>query len=274
MQVDKFALVVAGLACLILLGVGLSIYEVKNDLVETQAELYLARLDLDTADLKLRENDGDLLSKQETIDKLNERTRILEESIDPESSKWAKIRKVREAVRISSELGGFNTGFKTTDELTEYAKAVVSWSEEYDVPIALSLALARKESAFHNGRVSHAGAIGIMQVMPNTGADVILELGDRHLKLARMKDNTRIGIRYISKMLDRFDRNFDLAIRAYNCGPEYTENVVAGIFNDYPSETKCYARAILGSKGKPPLPDCRAWDNTEGYLYFYEQLGL
>jgi soluble lytic murein transglycosylase len=52
---------------------------------------------------------------------------------------------------------------------------------EGDWPIdpALALSIARRESEFDPGVISHAGAMGLMQVMPGTGRDTAAELGDR-----------------------------------------------------------------------------------------------
>ena len=104
-----------------------------------------------------------------------------------------------------------------------------------------------------------------MQIWPPTGREIAADLGYRRYTtkyLYKIKVNTQFGIYYLSKMLDQFDRDYGLAVRAYNCGPQYTSNVVAGIFRDYPQETREYARIILGDK------------DTEGYVRYYQKLGL
>ncbi|HDN27343.1 MAG TPA: lytic murein transglycosylase, partial [Thioploca sp.] len=80
----------------------------------------------------------------------------------------------------------------------------------------------RQESAFRAEARSHAGALGLMQLMPATGRAVARKLG---LKLKNRRaildinTNIRLGTAYLRQMLDRFDGNHMLATAAYNAGP-------------------------------------------------------
>ena len=99
----------------------------------------------------------------------------------------------------------------------------------FNVAIALLLAVARQESKFISGATSRAGAAGLMQVMPETGAEIATELGDTGFpvngttaqKQAYLKDpnvSLRYGSHYLDKMLRRYDGDLDAALVAYNGG--------------------------------------------------------
>ncbi len=82
--------------------------------------------------------------------------------------------------------------------------------------------LARAESAFIEDVKSPAGALGLMQVMPKTGAMTAKRIGlkgFRTSKLTQAKTNITIGSAYMKQMLDKFNGNMVLATAAYNAGP-------------------------------------------------------
>lgn len=80
----------------------------------------------------------------------------------------------------------------------------------------LVMSLIRQESAFDPQAVSSARAKGLMQIIPRT-ARRLLRGGDR--KLFDEKMNTQMGVKYLSKLGDRFAGEVDLALAAYNAGP-------------------------------------------------------
>lgn len=82
--------------------------------------------------------------------------------------------------------------------------------------------LIRQESAFNPTVTSGAGAIGLMQVMPETGRALAREVGLRQYEpgLLRQPDiNVHLGTRYLATMLERFDHDLPLVLSAYNAGP-------------------------------------------------------
>jgi peptidoglycan lytic transglycosylase len=82
--------------------------------------------------------------------------------------------------------------------------------------------LARAESAFIEDVKSPAGALGLMQVMPKTGAMTAKRIGLKGFKarkLTQAKTNITIGSAYMKQMLDKFNGNMVLATAAYNAGP-------------------------------------------------------
>jgi len=93
---------------------------------------------------------------------------------------------------------------------------------EYDVDPLLMLSIMRAESLFRHDAVSHAGALGLVQVMPATGARVaaLMYRPDfRVEKLLEPETNIRTGTFYMGKLLDRYEGQFPLALGSYNGGP-------------------------------------------------------
>lgn len=87
---------------------------------------------------------------------------------------------------------------------------------------ALLHAIARQESNFDHKAVSHAGALGLMQLMPSTAKEVArhLQIGFSRGKLTEEPEyNVRLGSAYLGQMLERFDGSYILAIASYNAGP-------------------------------------------------------
>lgn len=90
------------------------------------------------------------------------------------------------------------------------------------VPRALELSIARRESEFDHSVVSHAGAMGLMQLMPGTARDMATALDmpyDKGRLTTDMEYNTRLGSEYLAGLIERFDGNPVLISAGYNAGP-------------------------------------------------------
>jgi soluble lytic murein transglycosylase len=84
------------------------------------------------------------------------------------------------------------------------------------------LEIFREESSFRHDAGSHAGAMGLMQVMPATGADIASQTGISDYSpdiLLDPETSIMMGSYYIKKMLDTFEGNIFYALGAYNGGP-------------------------------------------------------
>jgi soluble lytic murein transglycosylase len=83
-------------------------------------------------------------------------------------------------------------------------------------------AIARQESEFDRTRVSHAGARGIMQLMPGTAREQAGKLGVTYLAadlITSPSYNIQLGDGYFQRMLAYYGGSYPLAIGAYNAGP-------------------------------------------------------
>ena len=94
---------------------------------------------------------------------------------------------------------------------------------ELPVPPELSLAIARRESEFDQGVTSGAGAMGLMQLMPATAAEMARAVGASDHSRARVfqdwQYNATLGSEYLARMAQRFDGNIVMMAAAYNAGP-------------------------------------------------------
>jgi soluble lytic murein transglycosylase len=91
-----------------------------------------------------------------------------------------------------------------------------------DLDRTLLLAVIRQESQFYSEVVSGAGARGLMQLMPATAKRVARKLKIPYRRRKLTEDpayNMRLGVAYLSQMLDRYDGSRLLALAAYNAGP-------------------------------------------------------
>lgn len=128
----------------------------------------------------------------------------------------------------------------------------------YGIDVELLQALIAAESAFNPAAVSDKGAIGLMQVMPDTARRFGIA-SDRWLsietKLANPRINVHIGSRYLRMLLDMFPGRLDLALASYNAG----EGAVIKAGNAIPNykETQDYVAMVTELYGvlkPPPLP--------------------
>ena len=97
-----------------------------------------------------------------------------------------------------------------TDRVLETVRTIAT-EEELDPDLAL--AVVDVESAGGRHQVSDAGALGIMQLMPQTASDY--GVTDR----CDPEENIRAGVRYLKKLYGEFDDPL-LMLAAYNAGPE------------------------------------------------------
>ena len=83
-------------------------------------------------------------------------------------------------------------------------------------------AIARQESEFDRTRESHAGARGMMQLMPGTAREEAGKIGVQYMSASLTEDpsyNIRLGDAHFARLMDRYDGAYPLALAAYNAGP-------------------------------------------------------
>ena len=111
----------------------------------------------------------------------------------------------------------------------KYSGFVKKYAEEFAVPETVCYAVIKCESSFNSAAVSSAGAMGLMQMMPATFADLCSRLGEEHdtSMLYDPETSIKYGIYYLSRLYKRFGV-WETAIAAYNCG----QGRVAGWIED------------------------------------------
>lgn len=136
------------------------------------------------------------------------------------------------------------------DAVSRWSHHMEEASARFGVPTAWIERVMRAESRGRttwNGRpiVSHAGAMGLMQLMPGTWTDMRARLGlgdDPHVP----RDNIMAGTLYLRLMYDRF--GYPGLFAAYNAGPaRYAQHLAAG--TPLPAETRAYLKEVSGAVG-------------------------
>jgi len=122
----------------------------------------------------------------------------------------------------------------------DYKEMATQAAEYYDIPIELYTALIEVESNWKADAVSHAGAIGLGQVMPSTG-DSFCGLSKEDLYDAEL--NLICSASYLSHLFEKTN-DWTLAVQSYNAG--YHRIVRQGII---PAETQRYVQLIRAKGG-------------------------
>jgi len=123
-----------------------------------------------------------------------------------------------------------------------YEPVIASTSEHFTVDSDLVRAVIKAESNFNSRAISPKGALGLMQLMPDTAKD--LGVADPFDPV----ENIRGGVRYLSQLLATLNGDFSLALAAYNAGPS----------------------RVIGQNRIPPIRETR--DYVERVLHYYRNL--
>ena len=121
-------------------------------------------------------------------------------------------------------------------ENPELEQAVIRAAQQHHVQPALLLAVIKAESSFNPIVVSKAGAVGLMQLIPETA----IRHGVRNLY--DTNDNVTGGAKHLRYLLDRFHGNIRLALAAYNAGERKVDRY--GQIPPY-KETQDYVKKVL-----------------------------
>ncbi len=103
-----------------------------------------------------------------------------------------------------------------------YRDLVIREAEEWGIDPIMLAAIIRQESAFKADIVSPAGAVGLMQVMPPTGAALARAHGPdgfQEASLTTPEVNLHLGAAFFVEMSRRYDDEISLVLVAYNAGP-------------------------------------------------------
>jgi soluble lytic murein transglycosylase-like protein len=118
----------------------------------------------------------------------------------------------------------------TDDERLELARCIVREARRHDLDPALVLAVMHVESRFDAFAVSHKDAMGLMQILPSTGAWLAPQVGVPWYGPQTLFDpesNVRIGVAYLRQLADRYDGRIPTALAAYNWGPGAIDRFIA-----------------------------------------------
>jgi soluble lytic murein transglycosylase len=103
----------------------------------------------------------------------------------------------------------------------EYEDLILKYSHEYDLDADFVAAVISVESRYRPAVVSRAGAVGLMQIMPDTGEWIAEMLKDSEYLEDRLTDpalNIRYGCWFLDYLFKRYDGDVTLILAGYNAG--------------------------------------------------------
>lgn len=164
---------------------------------------------------------------------------ILDQKLNPKKpteTKPSTVNKTVKAKLVKDNFSKLPQGFEGFIE-----KTVQEMKAEYGVNLDSNLvkSVIKQESGFNPEAKSHAGAQGLMQLMPSTAKSLGV------FNPSNPYQNVKGGIKYLAQQLKNFDGNIQKALAAYNAGPSTvekykgippyaeTQNYVESIMRDY-----------------------------------------
>lgn len=133
---------------------------------------------------------------------------------------------------------------------------VLKWSQEHQLNPLLVMSLIRQESRFETDIASSAGALGLMQVMPDTAAWIASTANFGKYDLKNYQDNLKLGTWYLAYNHKQYDNSSLMAIASYNAGAgnvaEWIQRFGVGDADAFVEkipfpETYGYVKSVLGN---------------------------
>ena len=154
-----------------------------------------------------------------TIEKKVESKPVIEE----------KATEIKEAVELKSKID-LKAQSANIDELVEV------FGEKYGIDSDFIKAIIKQESGFNVKATSKKGAMGLMQLMPKTAESLGV------IDAYNPSENIEGGVKYLKGLLEKYDNNKELALAAYNAGPNAVKK-----YSGIPpyKETQNYVKNIM-----------------------------
>jgi soluble lytic murein transglycosylase len=131
-----------------------------------------------------------------------------------------------------------------------YEAIVMGHARNYDLPPTLLAAVIYTESKFDPSARSGAGAVGLMQLLPETAEGIAIRTGGDRFVVDDLLDpeiNVRYGSWYLRSLIDRYD-NVKTALAAYHAGPGNVDRWRRnGIGIQFP-ETRAYVARVFDAE--------------------------
>jgi soluble lytic murein transglycosylase len=144
-----------------------------------------------------------------------------------------------------------------------FLEQIENWSKQRQLNPLLVTALIRQESRFMPGIRSVVGAIGLMQVMPDTGDWIAKQANIKNYDLDNPEDNIKFGTWYLDYTHREYSDNSMLAVASYNAGP----GAVAGWLEKGIRDPDVFVEAIPYSETRGYVKS--VFENYWNYLRLY-----
>jgi len=147
---------------------------------------------------------------------------------------FSMLEKFSKQLDANQQSQGAASGEQVTGD---FSSLINQAAQKYDVNPGLVQAVMKAESNFNPSAVSSAGALGLMQLMPATAAN--LGVGNP----LDPQQNIDGGVKFLSQLLSRYNGNVKMAVAAYNAGPGAVDR-----YHGVPpyTETQTYVDRVLG----------------------------
>jgi Transglycosylase SLT domain len=197
---------------------------------------------------KVQEPRKKVSSVDKPAQKLKTRTKITLKTTETETVETAYVEQtpLKSQWRLSSLFGIRDAGTSTLSQSipsmsgVEMAKPgyqeVIRAAKMHQVPVDLALRVAKQESRGNCGAKSSAGALGVMQVMPRTGA----KHGYSTKELSNCRTGAEAGVKELKHLLRLSGGDVKQTLTGYNCG----ERCMFGRRKNLPLETVNYIQAV------------------------------
>ena len=181
---------------------------------------------------------------------------------------WIGLGQLEEAsLRLSPQQCQQRHQLAQAQATPRFTSLLASAARDNRLPASLLAAIAKQESRFSPGVHSGAGAVGLLQLMPETAADLYgTPLGTAALEEPSL--NAQLGGRYLKQLLTLWNGNPLLAIASYNAGPGAVARWMTPQLQQAPElwveaipypETRLYVKKVLGNLWhfqQKRLPEC------------------
>lgn len=129
----------------------------------------------------------------------------------------------------------------------KYEEVIKKCAKDYNLPPSLIAGVIFTESRFNENAVSRMGAIGLMQIMPKTGARLAKILNEPNYSTSKLYEpatNIKFGSYYVKELINRHQGDISKALIAYNGG----ESAVISFERraTLPRETSNFVRRVRG----------------------------
>jgi soluble lytic murein transglycosylase len=127
-----------------------------------------------------------------------------------------------------------------------YKTIVTAHARNYKLDPALLSAVIYQESKFRANAVSRTGAVGLMQLQPDTAKGIAIHTGGSRFRVSDLYEpeiNVRYGAWYLHHLLEKY-RNEKLALAAYNAGQKNVDDWRAKGEDIQFSETRAYVKRV------------------------------
>lgn len=142
-----------------------------------------------------------------------------------------EVEEKKEAIELKSKLD-------LKSQMTDIDEIIQTYSDKYDVDSDFIKAIIKQESGFNKSATSKKGAMGLMQLMPQTAKSLGV------IDAYNPSQNIEGGVKHLKNLLNKYDNNRELALAAYNAGEGAVKKY--GGIPPY-KETQNYVKAIMSS---------------------------